>query len=114
MQSPETQVERDRVALVLQEFVRSDYARQLCEYCNVQPTDYAAVRAEGGQAAGPAQEAPARWVARGEASAVRDPLTPDNADHHHLMPHGHGPWAWHGQGQRRDRSTDKQSTECSP
>jgi len=26
--------------LVLTEFVLSDYARSLCSYCNVQPTDY--------------------------------------------------------------------------
>ena len=31
---------KDSVVLVLSEFVRSDYARTTCNYCNVQPTDY--------------------------------------------------------------------------
>ena len=31
------------VAEVFTEFVNSDYARQLCNYCNVQPTDYGIV-----------------------------------------------------------------------
>ena len=34
------QPDGESVALVLQEFVQSDYARQLCDYCNVPGTDY--------------------------------------------------------------------------
>ena len=38
--APKAQTDGGSVALVLTEFVRSDYARQLFDYCNVQPTDY--------------------------------------------------------------------------
>ena len=34
------QLERDNIVLVLSEFVRSDYARVLCNHCQVSPTDY--------------------------------------------------------------------------
>jgi len=34
------QADVDSVAMVLAEFVQSDYARQACNYCNINPTDY--------------------------------------------------------------------------
>lgn len=37
-------LDSDDVANVLGEFARSDYVRQLCDYCNVQPTDYGTIR----------------------------------------------------------------------
>lgn len=37
------QLDGDKVAQVLTEFVQTDYALQTCEYCNVGPTDYGQV-----------------------------------------------------------------------
>ena len=37
-------LDSEDVANVLGDFAMSDYVRQLCDYCNVQPTDYGTIR----------------------------------------------------------------------
>ena len=42
-ESPQSQSVDDMLAVVLSEFVQSDYARECCNYCNIMPLDYGQV-----------------------------------------------------------------------